>query len=303
MIESDNEAKLATERFLAQAVYRADPWARFLIEKLRLRRHTVALAALAWSVVFLFILPAIFGSLRGSEAYLGSLKDWHAELLLLLVFPTLCAFYLWQPGAIARVYEVILSDPHARGDDFQVAARVYGRGVWAFLSTVVALAVVLFDTPKMIAEYGTWWMTTNWVTIGVREASLAMAFYMTSIMAWRQLIASVQWNHLLARPSAPTVLKAVTAYELSCAFLLALLGLRLSIEGIELPRRAGAITPDYYAKIAIYMAISLACFFAPVGSTRWRGLHVSLSRAISLFVLAGIMAIPLLAFLVLKLII
>ncbi len=297
MNKEDRPEKLKGNQSRAVMIYRADPLAWFLIGRLKLRKHTATLAGLVWSLTFLFFLPAISGSLWSSEGYLGSLKDWHAQLLLLLVFPATCAFYLWQPGAITGVYEVILS-----GNPAYDVGLPYRRRTWRYVSLLLALAVVLFDAPKMIANYGSWWMAHNYLTIAAREASLAVAFYMVSMIAWRQLITTVEWNRLLAKASSATMLRAVADYGLSCAFVLALFGLRLSAEGIELPQRAGAITPDYYVKIAIYITASLACFFAPIGRVRRQGIGSSRFWVITLLRLAGIMALPLLAFVVLKLI-
>ncbi|MGB3904906.1 MAG: hypothetical protein WBB22_08295 [Anaerolineae bacterium] len=295
MRQDDSARQLQSGRFTASTVYQADPLARFLIERLSLSKHTLALASLAWSLVYLFVWPSIFGSMGSSGAYLGSLHDWHAQLLLLLVFPATCAFYLWQPDALAGVHQAILSRDGSRDE-----GRLYRRSTWWRLSLVLALAVVLFDVPKMAADRGSWWMTQNWLTIAGREASLSVAFYMVSMMAWRQLAATLEWRRLLDRPSRDTALRSVTRYGLSCAFLLALFGLRLSIEGIELPQRSGGITPDYYVKIAIYIAAGLACFFAPIGGVLRRGPRMSLDRLLTLLQLAGIMALPLLAFVVLK---
>lgn len=295
MRQDDRAHRPRTGGSAISTVYQADPLARLLIERLSLRTHTVAIAALSWSFVYLFVLPAAFGGLRSADGYLGSLHDWHAQLLLLLVFPATCAFYLWQPDAIVGVHQAILS-----GDASRDGGRAYRGSTWWRLSLLLALAVVLFDVPKMAADRGSWWMVQNWLTIAGREASLSVAFYMVSMMAWRQLAATLEWRRLLEGPSADAAVKAVTKYGLSCAFLLALFGLRLSIEGIELPQRSGAITPDYYVKIAIYIAAGLACFFAPLGGVLRRGPRMSLDRLLTLLQLAGIMALPLLAFVVLK---
>jgi hypothetical protein len=281
----------------AGMVYQADPLGRFLIETLGLRGHTVAFAALSWGLIYIVVLPALFGGLRSSGGYLGSLDDWHAQLLLLLVFPAVCAFYLWQPGAVAGVYAAILS-----GDRSCEVGTGYRQRIWTCLSLIFALAVILFDLPKMMASYGSWWMVQNWVTLAGREASLAIAFYMLSMMAWRQAIATLEWRQLLGRPSTAAALEAVSRYGLKCAFLLALIGLRLSVEGIELPQRAGAITPDYYVKIAIYVGATLACFFAPMSKMPRCGLRTSRDQVITLLQLAGIIVLPLLAFVFLKLV-
>jgi len=286
------EASESVER----AIYDGDPLVRLLAGRLGLRGRTMALIGLGWGLVYLFVLPTLFGSLRSRGGYLGSLDDWHAQILLLLVFPATCAFYVWQPRAIAGVYQAM--GLQARSAE---AGKAYGRRLWLGLSIVAAIAIVLFDGPKMVAHYGSWWMVDNWLTILGREASLAVAFYILSMMAWRQVVSTLQWRRSFASPSPVMGLRAASAYQLSLALLLALLGLRLSVEGIELPRRAGAITPDYYAKIAAYTIASLLCFFTPT----WAGFRrEGMPRADQLVVwleLVGIIALPLLGFIILRL--
>lgn len=278
-------------------VYGRDPLAWLLLNRLGVRRHTAALLALGWSAVYLFLLPALFGSLRSRGGYLGSLDDWHAQLLLVLVFPATCAFYVWQPRAIASVYKAVGLEMGARG-----SRSTYRSRRWLFLSIMVALTVVAFDSPKMVSSYGSWWMTQNWLTILGREASLAIAFYMLSMMAWRQFVSMLEWRRLLASPLSIMGFRALSSYQLSWALLLALLGLRLSVEGIELPQRAGTITPDYYVKVAIYAVGSILCFFTPMWGALRKGEGILPGQLLVWLELAGIVALPLLGFVVLKLV-
>ena len=284
------EASESVER----AIYDGDPLVRLLAGRLGLRGRTMALIGLGWGLVYLFVLPTLFGSLRSRGGYLGSLDDWHAQILLLLVFPATCAFYVWQPRAIAGVYQAM--GLQARSAE---AGKAYGRRLWLGLSIVAAIAIVLFDGPKMVAHYGSWWMVDNWLTILGREASLAVAFYILSMMAWRQVVSTLQWRRSFASPSPVMGLRAASAYQLSLALLLALLGLRLSVEGIELPRRAGAITPDYYAKIAVYAVASLLCFFTPLWGAFRRGSMSRVHRLALWLAWAAIAALPLPAFVLL----
>jgi hypothetical protein len=256
----------------------------------------MALIAVGWGLVYILVLPALFGSLWSREGYLGTLQDWHAQLLLLLVFPVTCAFYVWQPGAIARVYQAMGPQGSSAQD-----CKAYSRRLWLALSLVAAVAIVVFDAPKMIAHYGSWWMTDNWLTICGREASLAAAFYMLSMIAWRQAVSTRQWRRSFAGPAPVLGLNAASAYQLILTLLLALLGLRLSIEGIELPHRAGAITPDYYLKIAAYIIASALCFFTPLWGAFRRGSMGRGDRLVLCLAWAGIAALPLPAFVLLRL--
>jgi hypothetical protein len=283
------------ERAAEGAIYSVDPLARLLLDRLGIRPYAMAWVALAWGVVFLLIIPTVCGCLRGQDGHLGSLDDWHAQLLLLLVFPAACAFYVWQPEAITRVYEAM----HERRRLVE-GGGAYRHRVWLWLSIGLGIGIVLFDGPKTVANYGSWWMSHNWLTILGREASLALAFYVLSMMAWRQFVATMEWRQLLPGQATETGLRAASTYGLSWAFLVALLGLRLSIEAIELPRRAGAITPDYYAKVAAYVVGSVGFFCAPM----WGALkdtEFPIHHLRMWLELAGIVALPLLGFLVLRL--
>ncbi len=278
-------------------IYASDPVARLLMDRLGLRQGTMALLGLAWGALYLFVLPSIFGSLGSREGYLGSMADWHAQILLLLVFPATCAFYVRQPRAIARVYEAM-----GVPDSALELGQAYLSRWWLYVSVVIAAGVVAFDSPKMVASYGSWWMTQNWLTILGREASLAAAFYVLSMMAWRQFVSTREWRRLLASTSASAGLKAASAYELTWALLLALLALRLSIEGIELPHRAGALTPDYYLKAAGYALASVVCFFTPISGTLRKEGGVTGDQLAVWLEWAGILALPLLGFIVLRLV-
>jgi hypothetical protein len=298
LVNGDRGTKRITRsESVERLVYGRDPLAWLLMDRLHVRPYTAALLALGWSAVYLFLLPAFFGSLRSRGGYLGSLDDWHAQLLLVLVFPATCAFYVWQPRAVASVYEAVGLDMGAPG-----AGSTYRSRLWPCLSIVAALAVVLFDGPKMVASYGSWWMTQNWLTILGREASLAAAFYILSMMAWRQFVSTVEWRRSLASPPSVMGLKAASSYQLSWALLLALLGLRLSVEAIELPQRAGTITPDYYVKVAVYVAGSVLCFFTPIWGALRNEDGILPGQYLVWLELAGIVALPLLGFVVLKLV-
>jgi hypothetical protein len=294
--EADERKSLKSGELESRMIYGGDPLARLLIDRLGFNEFTVALAAVGWSAVYLFVLPAIFGTLHSRGEYLGSLDDWHAQILLLLILPATCMFYVWQPRAIAGVYRAMVP-----GGQPLHGGRTYRHRLWLALSVAMAVAIVVFDAPKMAATYGSWWMPHNWLTILGREAGLAVAFYILSAMTWRQFVATREWRQLLAGPFSTVGLRAVSTYGLSWSMLLALLALRLSIEAIELPERAGAITPDYYAKVAAYVVASVGFFCAPLWGAFGRDTEASSHRIMMWLELAGILALPLLGFLVLKL--
>ena len=273
-----------------------DPLAR-LLARLGMKAPALALVALAWGAVYLFVLPAIAGALRSRIGYLGSLGDWHAQLLLLVVFPVTCAFYAWQPRGIASVYEAVCVKD--RPTEF---GKAYRSRMWLWASFGAAVGIVIFDSPKMIAGYGSWWMTHNWLAILGREASLALAFYMLTMMAGRQLVATLHWRRVLSGSASSRGLVATVGYQLRFIFLLPVLGLRFSVEAIELPQRAGAITPDYYLKVAAYVVVSALCFYAPIWSALRRERCTALNSAAVSLQFAGVVALPVLGYVILRLV-
>lgn len=295
---ADEERRRPGPEVSDEVIRGVDPLARLVVGRLGKRPVAMALAGLAWGLVYLFAVPAAFGGLHSTEGYLGSLDDWHAQLLLLLIFPVTCAFYVWQPRGIASVYEAT----SLRGRSAEVG-NLYRSRMRLWLSLGAAIGIVIFDSPKMVANYESWWMVQNWLTILGREASLALAFYMLSMIAGWQFVATLDWRRRLASAPLPAALKAATAYQLRWAFLLALLGLRLSIEAIELPQRAGTITPDYYLKMAAYLVVSVLCFYAPIWGALRRESSNPLDQIALGLKLAGIMALPVLGYLVLTLVV
>jgi hypothetical protein len=271
-----------------------DPLARLLVARLGIKAPALAVLALAWGAVYLFVLPAISGGLRSRSGYLGSLGDWHAQLLLLVVFPITSAFYAWQLRGIASVYEAMCLK-----DRLTEFGEAYRSRLWLWVCLGAAVGIVIFDSPKMIAGYGSWWMAHNWFAILGREASLALAFYMLTMMAGRQLVATLHWRRVLSGPASSGGLEATVRYQLRFVSLLPVLGLRFSVEAIELPQRAGAITPDYYLKVAAYLVVSALCFYAPIWSALRSERSAALNNAAVSLQFAGIAALPLLGYFVL----
>ncbi|MBI3287696.1 MAG: hypothetical protein HYZ68_06585 [Chloroflexi bacterium] len=269
-----------------RAIYGADPLARFLLARLGGNPHLLALCAWGLGLFYLLPLAAVHGRLQNQGGSLGSLQDWHAQILLLVVAPTLWAFYLWQPRAMAAVYFELGTLP----------GPVFARSLLPLVAGAFAVGVVLFDLQKMIVTYGSWWATASPSTIALRELSLALSFYMLAWAALRHGLAAGEWNRSLNREALGLIdqplRRAVWSYCTISALVVALVGVRLSIEAIELPTRAGSITPDYYAKILFYVLAAGASFFVPFRGV-WRQLDGFKARTLPMLVMAIIAALPL----------
>lgn len=279
-----------------RAIYGADPLARFLLERLSRNPHLLALCAWGLGLFYLLPLAAAHGRLQNQGGSLGSLQDWHAQILLLVVAPALWAFYLWQPRAMAAVY-------------FELGTRpgpVFARSILPLAPGAFAAGVVLFDLPKMMATYSSWWATAGPSTIALREILLGLSFYMLAWAALRHWMAAVEWNrslsHVRLGPLHEPLRRALWSYCTISVLVLALVGIRLSIEAIELPTRSGSITPDYYAKIALYLLTAGATFFLPFWGV-WRQMEGIKARMFPLMAMGLIAALPLPLFLFIRIIV
>ena len=76
----------------------------------------------------------------------------------------------------------------------------------------------------------------------------------------------------------------------------------MGVEAIELPQRAGTITPDYYIKVTAYLVVSVLCFYAPIWGALRKGGSTPLDQVVIGLKLAGVVALPLLGFVVLRLV-
>lgn len=219
-----------------------DPLARFLVARLKLTPLRAALVAMALGLFYLF-LPATFGFLRTTApGQLGSLDDWHSQVLLLFVAPAIWYFYFWQPQALSTAVGFAVKTPRA-------------------LPIVLGSAAVLFDLMEVPAYYGRLWAMANPLMIALREVAVLVTGYMLAALALHHLLLAVATrSHTLKRTNE----YLLERYSLSAVLLWAILGTRLSTEVIELPARAGSITPDFYFKVGAYILLALLIFFAPL---------------------------------------
>lgn len=221
-----------------------DPLAPFLGARLKLSPLSAALVGLALGL-FLILLPATFGFLHTpAPGRLGSLDDWHTQVLVLIVAPSIWAFYLWQPQTLRNFR-----------DEYIPAS-------WR-LSALIAIGAVIYDMPEMFTTYGQWWAAANPLIIAFREALLFLNGYMLATIAQRHL--HISWGRQEPMANADREQSVgLERYYLGGAVLWGILGSRLSIEVIELPARAGGITPDFYLKTLLYLLLALALFIAPL---------------------------------------
>lgn len=221
-----------------------DPLAPFLGARLKLSPLSAALVGLALGL-FLILLPATFGFLHTpAPGRLGSLDDWHTQVLVLIVAPSIWAFYLWQPQTLRNFR-----------DEYIPAS-------WR-LSALIAIGAVIYDMPEMFTTYGQWWAAANPLIIAFREALLFLNGYMLASIAQRHLRFSRGRPEPTTNSNREQVV-AIERYYLGGAILWGILGSRLSIEVIELPVRAGSITPDFYLKATLYLILALLLFIAPL---------------------------------------
>lgn len=239
------------QRFLASlatagdhSAYGSDPLARLLVVGLRLGPFQGGVAAFLLGLFYLF-LAAPFGFLQTTApGQLGSLEDWHSQVLLLVVAPAICYFYLWQPLALAQV------------------SAIPNRNFWP-VAVLLALLGLAHDLPEVYALSGKLWAAANPLMTALREALLIIASYMLAMIALRHLQASFpigERNSIFSED----VSRQIEGYGLTAVFLWAIIGTRLSIEAIELPARSGSITPDFYLKVFLYFVAAAAILFLPL---------------------------------------
>jgi hypothetical protein len=122
---------------------------------LRIERTAWAFAlGLAFGVVNYAVVPLITGHLVPRPGIVSSLDDWPAGVYLLLIVPTITAFYLVRQdrdiAALAGGLRGALKDPDARFE--RIAEREASRWPWVALPFVAMLVALAIHVPEVLSR-------------------------------------------------------------------------------------------------------------------------------------------------------
>ena len=99
----------AQDKVLSGAdIYGNDLLAKILIGRWKIRPIGFALIIFLWGIIFLILLPAVFGYLfPGKGIIRNSLADSYNQINFLFIFPSVAYYYVAQTQIVIHVYTIV----------------------------------------------------------------------------------------------------------------------------------------------------------------------------------------------------
>lgn len=256
-------------------VYGSDPLAKLLIGRWKIKPTIFALIIFFWGIIFLVLLPAIFGYLFPSKGIIrSSIVDRYNQINFLIIFPSLAYYYVAQSKIIIRLYKVISKYVPVLGDQ-AISTNSYiwmqnAKKYWAIPGMLFAiLGMILGTYDNAFNKLGTFWYSANWFMLILMQLTRGIVFYILITVAIRHLVASIGLNKIFEQTEAPlvftsikqnTLFQAVNKYAFSFASIVAIVGLALGLQ----PILSNPPIPEYYIFVAVYFILAPVSFFLPI---------------------------------------
>lgn len=264
-----------------QDVVGKDPFGRFL-SALQLKPWQAALASFTIFVVYLFVLPVIFGGLlaaRGVER--GSLDDRVNQVGFLIIHPAVIFFYVWQAAAVADLYRFVLPlVPESSRQGLLRASRILHVNSRVWLLGAFAGAGVVYLGVVFVQNYiGVLWYSVNWLMIVILQLSRFFLFYMILTVLGRHLAMAFNLNRVYQHVKLPVMIghskygasfDAITRYGLAFAVFGGALGFLIAMRFFF----STPVFPEDGIYLAVYLVLIPLAFSLPF----WQA-HVSMSLA------------------------
>lgn len=245
-------------------LYSRDPFASFLIERLKL-------TPLKAFFLLLFITILLYALLSPREIFTTSaVLSW---LWRLVLFPSLGGYYLWlyqlMPGLLADLDQKSTVDINP--DDWALMSKTYQNFRWSYLAiSISTLSVAFFITARLREQR---W-AESWLLELLKTFAVSFGSYMAVMTA---LILSINtwliWK--LLRPKTIHIeplhsdgcggLGVLTQYALKTAYVIATFGIIVGIiEHRFITRGMASELWVVHLTVPLYIGLSLVSFFGPL---------------------------------------
>lgn len=267
--DAELETKPTHDNSGVALLYRADPFARFLIDKLRITPVGIGLLSIVISLMLAGVNILSNWSNRTPEMVASSLPLAFAALFL---NPIIYGYYLWSFQRAMLITKSLIDDNILivkELDPITETARSFGRK-WHWL---VGLAMGTTFGCAMFAQYQ-YSLTNNTIPLLspwlIALATLAVV-YCGTILVLNLICNVLLLNHILGNASLDINplhpdhcggLKALSAYSLQTAYLVGILGIWVGILEYQFIQQHYAL--GFHVLIPFYVSASMVIFFGPL---------------------------------------
>jgi hypothetical protein len=254
--------------------YRIDPFARLLVDHLRLSPAVLGLALFIISIVLHLGLAGYSGYLFTNGTITGSLNNWGFRIVDFFAVPAFGVYYLWTALAPDKLFTEIRNSriTHVSVEDWQALRQVYSSRFWLPSAVVVTLALNAILTVSDVRE---WW-TTSLIYFVVALIWYIVCTYIVCMLCIRTIATTINLLRLfrfkilylqLFNPDKAGGLGALGRYALTITYVVAISG--LGVVGWEYSTLFKGLIFELGGLIAhitllAYVIVAPISFFAPL---------------------------------------
>ncbi|MGF1935219.1 MAG: hypothetical protein RM347_012560 [Nostoc sp. ChiQUE02] len=256
-------------------IYRSDPIAYFLIQKLYLSPLSFSLLSILITTGLLLLTAWLSDTMWSKIGQVGLLQDWIPWVLAILINPVILAYYLWSFKAINNIINYLEASDIVEIDteNEQIAATVYRRRWRNLLSLSSAVSISIFVSATLPLFKNSWIGSGLLPNLSITVLTWIFAYMVTMLVS--NFIANIQilnfilkdkqFNINLLHPDRCGGLRYLSDYSLKTAYFMAALGIWIGIVAYQVITQG--IGQNYWFIsfiFLLYLLLSTSCFFCPL---------------------------------------
>jgi hypothetical protein len=262
-----------------QKFYRADPLARWLIDKCHLTPVSLALLSIIIASGFYLTTAALTQTLILHGKYLGLLQDGFVWVWICLLNPVIFGYYLWSVKAISHLIQYLEQSDIVDTSEAEINLVLFPyQNPWRkflALGAGVAFGIWYLNVQQNVYNWtgsdgGLPALTgaINGVAILYTAGMLTLTL-ITNVWVLHKLLGSKKLNINPLHPDRCGGLSPLSQYSLNTAYLAAIVGMMITLSNYQFITQGIAQKYWYFNLIILlYIPISLVCFFGPLLAAR-----------------------------------
>ncbi|MBW4695527.1 MAG: hypothetical protein KME27_27575 [Lyngbya sp. HA4199-MV5] len=259
-----------------RSLYRSDPVAYFLVEKLECSRISIVVWSIALSVALSLITAWVSNTVWSKPGQTGLLQDWVPWIAAIVINPVIFGYYLWSFQATGKVIQNLKDSKVveiAESDIGQTILTLYYQKWRALLALASGVGFSSFVFSAQTHLEKSWGGSGFLPNLSISIATLVIVYVGSMLIL--NLINNIQIFHKIFKEKTLNVnplhpdrsggLRSLSDYSLKTAYLISILGVWTGIVGYQIITQGSK--QDYWylgLMVLLYIVLSVTCFFGPL---------------------------------------
>jgi hypothetical protein len=257
-------------------------WGLRLLARLRLSPAAFGALVAAYAAGQALLLPVLLGHWRNPALVLEAQRDWPYLVVFLVSVPLQCAYYAWQPRSLQNLFDAFGRRLGLQAAALARAAQLVHPLAWPIWQWA-ALGLGLLQVGLWVSQLSQV-RTPNWLTahpaLWLSAQPLRfLAYYTLAFILGRQVIVMIGLNRFFGEhpveiaplhPDQAGGLRVLGDYVLQGGFVVALIGLNVSLTAVRGQLVPEFLTRQYYLELALFCLLAPAVLIVPLWTVHRR---------------------------------